>query len=217
MTDTPAEQPPARRSARRTPEQLREAIINAALEMMDEVGNIGLTVQIVARRAKCTTGAIYANFGSREGLITAAYDQRMSSVVNSKESLRFLSQAAFSGAPEHSEEQRAIRRALLSPEGRRGRLQWLEGVVEGTYSPELRVRAEQLNNEARDIVASHIARAQREGWVRTDLDPQAMALVWLALGVGLAATVTDADNEDPDFLERVNDAWQSTVESWRTH
>ncbi len=57
-------------------ERTREALITATLELIDEKGLAGASLEAIARRAGMTRGAIYSNFESRAELILAAVSER---------------------------------------------------------------------------------------------------------------------------------------------
>jgi AcrR family transcriptional regulator len=63
----------ARRRRRAAPEQTREAILSAALELMSERSYQATTMPDVAARAGIAAGTIYLHFQSKEALVNAVY------------------------------------------------------------------------------------------------------------------------------------------------
>ena len=61
-------------------ERTQARLLDAALELTREKGFEGATLQEIAARAGVTTGAIYGNFGSREGLFTALAERQWTAV-----------------------------------------------------------------------------------------------------------------------------------------
>ena len=57
-------------------ERTRAALIRATLELIDERGLAGVTLDEVAERAGVTKGAIYSNYRSKAGLLWEAADTR---------------------------------------------------------------------------------------------------------------------------------------------
>ncbi len=53
----------------------RRALLDAARELFAQHGYTEVSVQSVAKRAGVTTGALYHQFGSKEALFTAVYDE----------------------------------------------------------------------------------------------------------------------------------------------
>lgn len=59
--------------SRRTAERL----LNAAESVASEVGFERLTLAVVARRAECTTGAVYGRFTNKAGLLDALHERHI--------------------------------------------------------------------------------------------------------------------------------------------
>src|SRR5277367_6382731 len=65
---------PRRRGDKR--DRTRQALIDAALEVIAEEGFAGASLEAIARRAGVTRGSIYSNFADRDELMTAAVISR---------------------------------------------------------------------------------------------------------------------------------------------
>jgi AcrR family transcriptional regulator len=65
------------RIANRTREQTHAALLKAACDVLDAVGESGLRIAEVAQRAGVTTTVIHQHFGDRQGLVTAALVERI--------------------------------------------------------------------------------------------------------------------------------------------
>ncbi|GAA1990195.1 TetR/AcrR family transcriptional regulator [Amycolatopsis minnesotensis] len=61
--------------------QTRARLLDAALEAFAELGFGGATIDEICRRAGYTTGAYYSNFGSKDELFFALFDQHAESVI----------------------------------------------------------------------------------------------------------------------------------------
>jgi AcrR family transcriptional regulator len=181
------------------------------------VGNLGLTVQEVVKRAGVTTGALYGNFVNREGLIAEAYAARMRADLNQAATMRHLSTLAFTKDPHSDATYDEMRRALMARPGRLARLRWLEGVTEAVYSEPMRVHAQRLTLEVRAAVTSDIQTAQRNGWIRSDLTAESIAIVWLSLGIGLSAVLSDADDDNQRLVDEVLRGWHLSMNVFRTN
>src|SRR5262245_57031050 len=72
--------------------QLRDALINAALAIVDREGAAGLSLREVARRVGVSPSASYAHFRDREALLAAAAEEGL------RELGRQMSQAAARAA-----------------------------------------------------------------------------------------------------------------------
>jgi len=67
------------RSARR--ERTRAALLDAAARVYAQHGFAGATLDDVAREAGFTKGAIYANFGSKSGLLVALFEEYVAAEI----------------------------------------------------------------------------------------------------------------------------------------
>ncbi len=65
----------ASQTATRDPEQKREAILDAALELFADRGFHGTSIPDLAERAKVAAGTIYRYFASKEALVNAVYQR----------------------------------------------------------------------------------------------------------------------------------------------
>jgi AcrR family transcriptional regulator len=62
-----------------------ERVLQSGLELLQEVGFEGFTLQEVSRRAKVSIGSIYARAPSKEALILAIYDREMERIAAEQE------------------------------------------------------------------------------------------------------------------------------------
>lgn len=72
---TATEEPPKRRG--RPSSGGRDAIVEAALEVLREEGIANLTSRVVAARAGVSDASVYYHFGDRAGLLKAVFDRGM--------------------------------------------------------------------------------------------------------------------------------------------
>jgi len=76
-TPEPLIRPPVQRRS----QAALERVLTAGLEVLQEVGFEGFTLQEVSRRARVSIGSIYARVPSREALILAIYDRAMEQIL----------------------------------------------------------------------------------------------------------------------------------------
>ncbi len=82
---------------RREPASLRkETLIQATLALIAEHGVRGATVRAIAKRANVSQGLIRHHFSSKEDLITAAYENHMTSMTNLTSALAAVSDSSAS-------------------------------------------------------------------------------------------------------------------------
>ena len=171
----------------------RETILRAAAEVFAEAGYRAAKVSEVAERVGVTEPVIFQNFGSKAALFAAVIDRAATEVRASLDDLA----AGFGSAS-------GLLAHVLTGSAHAG----AEHAAAGygvLFADAAALTAEPaLQGPARDAVravAAHLAdlvrRAQAEGGVRPDTDPEAAA--WLLLSVlsarRLRATVMPADLE----------------------
>jgi AcrR family transcriptional regulator len=67
-------------------------VLQAGLELLQEAGFEGFTLQEVSRRAKVSIGSIYARAPSKEALILAIYDREMERIAAEQQRIAAASQ-----------------------------------------------------------------------------------------------------------------------------
>ena len=61
--------------------QVRQRLLEAAVELFDEVGYVRASLQQIARRAGFTKGAVYSNFASKQELFAALMTEQVASTT----------------------------------------------------------------------------------------------------------------------------------------
>lgn len=180
------------RASKRNYDEIHAAIIDATIEVLLERGGIELTVADVAKRAGTTTGALYSHFQDREGLLAAAYKERLDRGRQAPSSLVRLAAVLFTPAPNRLERTVELQLEMLTVAGYAERLTTIEAFVASQHSPQLaralRVRA----REVRETLTGYVRAGQDAGVTRSDLDAEAIAITWNAsvLGHALLSSVS---------------------------
>ncbi|MFC5929413.1 TetR/AcrR family transcriptional regulator [Cryobacterium melibiosiphilum] len=183
-------------SVRRRPrrEDVRAALLEAAVEVFEETGYLAARLDVIAERAGYTKGAIYSNFGSKQELFASLLAERLAGITAD-----FLAKSAdFSSFGELLQ----YSAARLADEVLREQA-WHTLVVEFTiqagrdsevgavYQAQRRIR--------RDLLAATIAdRAAPFGGSADPNDYSVLAMMLLATVNGLAIEVA----ADPDGVTR---------------
>jgi AcrR family transcriptional regulator len=184
---------PARRT-RLTADQRRESILKAATEVFAEAGYRAGKVSDVAARVGVTEPVIFQNFGSKAALFAAVLD-RVASDIHAELHLR----------PGHHDPAARLLAHILSPS--------LAGTPHAPGSHRMLFAdaasliadpgAGEAASRAATVIAGHLAdlvrRAQAEGDVRDDTDPEAAA--WLLLSVLSTRPLRTASMPRPGRLE----------------
>jgi AcrR family transcriptional regulator len=167
----------------------RDRLINATLAIADSGGLRAVTATEIARRAGMTTGAIYANFGSKDELVSAAlrwrYDQlfrsALDAVGDAERSGGLLGALATTLTTEATIEHRAL----------------LEVLAAASRGESARVGLERQLERRHEVVGALIDRAKAKGQMVDEVPTGGLAHIiqLLALGnvvgqaVGLPAPV----------------------------
>ncbi|MGI8448166.1 MAG: TetR/AcrR family transcriptional regulator [Streptosporangiaceae bacterium] len=184
---------PARRT-RLTADQRRESILKAATEVFAEVGYRAGKVSDVAARVGVTEPVIFQNFGSKAALFAAVLDRVASDLHAELHSRPGLDDSAAS-----------LLAHILSP-SRAGKPHALGShrmLFADTASLIADPGAGEAASRAATVIAGHLAdlvrRAQAEGNIRDDADPDAAA--WLLLSVLSTRSLRAASMPRPGRLE----------------
>ena len=167
--------------ARMSPQDRREAIVDAALAVARRKGLASTTVRDVAKEMGTSSGLIHHYFETMDNVLAAAFERVAGTDLKETEDL--LEQA---GDP------RAVLAAFLSsyaPVGEDWAFQlWLDAWAEAARRPVLREASSRLNLAWAALLERAIRDGVRVGAFRTD-DPQGAAWRILSLIDGLALQV----------------------------
>lgn len=166
---TATEEPSKRRG--RPPSGGREAIVEAALEVLREEGIANLTSRVVAARAGVSDASVYYHFGDRAGLLMAVFAHGM-------KPLKFMKAADVNAL----EPAQVLRAALASLE------RFFEDVLPVFHAaqadPDLRaalakfVEAKGLGpHKGVRLLGGYLRRQQQAGLVSAEADPDVIALM----------------------------------------
>lgn len=185
----------------------QRAVLAATLELLGEGGEPAVRVAEVARRAGVTTGAIYSNFDSREGLIAAAHVAHMEQELRGFMGMRGRADNRTLGHAEMDPEWLAAAFEILGKDGRVQRRRWAEAALMAHRNDELAEAMMPLATEALEHAVAEIKRAQEMGWQRDDLDARAMAVFIIGSTLGVALLAGVYTPFDPDFTDKLVAAW----------
>lgn len=158
----------------------RQLIVSVAARMIAHHGIHGLRVEQVAEAAGVSPGLLYYHFGSRSGLVKAAFE--------------FASETAPSTALRVASDGRtgyeALEAALLaelddSPSVRDYAIVWGEVGESAVFEPDLRPSVRTITRNWRMIVAGAIERGIADGSIRSDVNSDDAAELLIVLVDGL--------------------------------
>jgi len=178
--------------------QLREALVKAAVEIVEAEGVAGLTLRKAARRAGVSHAAPGHHFGDLRGLLAAV----------ATEGLRTLHTAlvgAYEAAPEHAHKERLQATGLAY-------VTWAvqaPGCFRATFHPALADRSrdaelEEASQATFGVLVEAIVACQTAGVVREG-DPKELALAAWSVVHGLAMLAVDHQLRDKGFRQDPRD------------
>ena len=158
-------------------ETTRTRIINAAIAMMDEGGESAVRLGAIAENLGIKEPSIYHHFTNRTELINAAYVEWYWQCLKTDipvEAMMVLVETK-------DDYVRALRKTMewsYQPERHHARAIRLSVLGAAQRNPDLAIAINDINKKFLATIADAALVAQQKGWVRTDLDPMAMAY-WL--------------------------------------
>lgn len=157
-----------------------DAILDAALETFVERGLRRSTVEDVARRAGVSRVTVYRRCGSRDGLLQA---------LILREGNRFLAELEELVMPLETVEERAVEGFVTTLRLTRAHplVSRLLAIEPEIVLPHLTTRGAPAIAIARDFLAAHLRRGQREG-VIGELDTEAVAELVVRLALSFVLT-----------------------------
>lgn len=87
-------EPTVRQPKQKRSQESLERVIEASVQLLEENGFEGFTIQDVSKRADVSVGAIYARFGNKESLLRAVHAEAMEAMAREHENV-----AAVDGKP----------------------------------------------------------------------------------------------------------------------
>jgi len=166
--------------AKRSAVDRREQLVNIAMNLIATKGFEGLRFQEVAKEAGINNATLFYHFSSKEELIQAVM-QRLG-----EEFRRTPPQAA--GGPANALEELRVELASVGDLARHGRrllLVYTELSLRALRDPVIGESVRRLEEGWRWYLSDMIARGQREGVFRAEIDAQAAALALIAQCKGM--------------------------------
>jgi AcrR family transcriptional regulator len=179
-------------------ESTKSRILNAAIAMMDEGGEAAVRLGAIAENLGIKEPSIYHHFTNRTELINAAYVEWYWQCLKTDipvEAMMVLVETK-------DDYVRALRKTMewsYQPERHHARAIRLSVLGAAQRSPELAVSINDINKKFLASIADAANVAQQKGWLRTDLDPMAIAY-WLH-GQIIGRTVAEMDPEHVDLAQ----------------
>lgn len=179
-------------------ESTRSRILNAAIEMMESGGESSVRLSAIAEAMSIKEPSIYHHFTNRTELINAAYVEWYWQCLKTD-----IPVEAIMELVETKEDYvRAVRKTMewsYRPERHHSRAIRLSVLGAAQRNPELAVAINDINRKFLATIADAALVAQQKGWLRTGLDPMAIAY-WLH-GQIIGRTVAEMDPRHVDLAQ----------------
>jgi AcrR family transcriptional regulator len=161
----------------------KAAVVATACRVFAKSSYHGSTTAQIARETGVTEPVLYRHFSSKRELYLACLDAVWQQV-------RLLWETAIEREPDAANWVKAIGKAYLEARASARVVLvdlWIQALTEAADDPEIRRALRQQMREVHDFVSTVIRRAQEQGGVLPDRDPDAEA--WIFISLGLLSTI----------------------------
>ena len=179
-------------------ERTRSRILNAAIEMMESGGESSVRLGAIAEGLGIKEPSIYHHFKNRTELVNAAYVEWYWQCLKTEIPIEAMMVLVES----KDDYVRAVRKSMewsYQPERHHARAIRLSVLGAAQRNHELAVAINDINKKFLATIADAALVAQQKGWLRTDLDPMAIAY-WLH-GQIIGRAVAEMDPGHVDLAE----------------
>lgn len=174
----------AKNSPRRAHTDSRTELIDATIEIILRDGIDALRIEDVCERVGVTKGSLYWHFNDRTGLIRESLLEHMRRLGEAQ--LSALSEAVGSDAT-RDEYLGRVAGALVDPFDAaevESRWQRLELITTSRRDPELAAIMSDIQRRHQRYLTDLMETASARGLLRSDVDPKALAAMFVAVGMG---------------------------------
>ena len=171
------------RSVRLSGPERRAAVVETACRVFSKRSYHGSTTAEIARETGVTEPVLYRHFASKRELYLACLDAVW-------EQVRVLWEKALEAEQDPAEWVKAIGKAYLEARAAARIVLvdlWIQALTEAADDPEIRRALRGQVREVHNFVADVIRRAQAEGGILPERDPDAEA--WIFISLGLLSTI----------------------------
>lgn len=168
---------------RLTAEERRAAVLECACQIFSKGSYRSATTAEIARAAGVTEPVLYRHFASKRELYLAA-------LTTAWAECRAMWDATIAEESDPASWVAAMGQSYLAAKDKRGNVAnlWVQALTEASDDPEIRRYIRRHMREVHDYVATIIRRAQEQGGILRDRDPEAEA--WIFISIGLLGTVS---------------------------
>jgi AcrR family transcriptional regulator len=163
----------------------RRAILVVAMELLQERGPDGFTIEDVLIRSGTSASSLYHHFGNREGLLLAAQEERYRQTVRDEDRGNLEGGFTATTTEEFCDYLAAQMRRIVTDAGNREvRRNRVEVAGRALHSPDLAEGATAYQNRMLDAVAEVFDGAQARGLIDAGLDIRAYCAWFHSMTLG---------------------------------
>jgi len=162
-----------------------QTVLDAVIERLVHGDESLIRIPEICEATGVNYGSVYHHFGSREGVIDAAYESMFIGLVNEDiAAIRNINETA-SSLQEYIEKMQPLLVALSAGEDRSNRRARRVRIVAAAITrPELRKLVGEIQSSLSADLTALVRHGQDQGWIRSDIPPNAIAVFFLALVFG---------------------------------
>ena len=184
-----------------------QAVLDAVAERLMVGDETLIRIPEICDATGVNYGSVYHHFGSREGVIDAAYDMVFTSAAEQDVALVKLTVSNAQNYREYVESLQALAGAFASGPQRQARRSMRIRIVAASMTrPALKARIGAAQLEITAELSKLIAVGQDRGWLRTDMTPRSIAVFIMALLIGRSIddiSVEPIDDEEWSAAMRI--------------
>jgi AcrR family transcriptional regulator len=174
---------PKRGRPRRSPHPTATLLLETAVELLDSVSIDELTISLVLEQSGVSYGSLYHHFSDISDLVEQAVVYRYSRrLKESVDAIRTLTDAK--DAKDFRVRAEALVEESIKPERSTNRLERIGLIGAMSGRPRLVALIASAQQLVTDQQAELISEFQQRGWMRTDLDPEALSGFIQAMLIG---------------------------------
>src|SRR5664280_944289 len=190
------------KQSRSTP--VMQTVLDAVVERLIQSDESLIRIPEICEATGVNYGSVYHHFGSREGVIDAAYESMFIGLVNEDiAAIRNINETA-SSLQEYIEKMQPLLVALSAGEDRSNRRARRVRIVAAAITrPELRKLVGEIQSSLSADLTALVRHGQDQGWIRSDIPPNAIGVFFLALVFGRNlddVSATPIPQDDWDLL-----------------
>lgn len=189
----------------RSEQPTRDSLVAAVVDLLETTPVGQISIEAVLEVSKVSRSSLYYHFTDLPDLLEEALVARFARSVDESIAAMQMTLQTAGSSEEVAAALRALTRVTQSRARAGRRIERIATLAECAHSPQLRERLAAEQRRMNEATTRIIRSAQERGWVRSDLEPQAVAVLIQAYTIG--RIVDDIDPEPVD-----EEAWFTVID-----